>query len=212
MIDAILLSVALAATQAPEAKLGFKSDVRAVRAMHTVGKCIGQRHGETARQVINLDFRTEQYAGALRELARLGAICAEGGELDRISLRSGGLLFAGSIAEGLMARDGVTANLAARTAYRPELPSIEARNAGELMAFCAIRRSPGDVQRLLSTEPATVVEYDALRALGPTLSACVPANSKSEFTREALRALLALGTHRLATHNGLALATTKAGQ
>ena len=54
---------------------------------------------------------------------------------------------------------------------------------------------------MLQADPATDEELAAIKAMAPTLSGCVPANSKSEFTREALRALLALGAYRLAIHN-----------
>jgi hypothetical protein len=64
----------------------------------------------------------------------------------------------------------------------------------------------------LRTDPASKEELVALKAIGPTLSACVPANSKSEFTRESLRALLALGAWRLASHNAGAPSTPEAAK
>jgi hypothetical protein len=186
-----------------EASLGYKSDPKAVQKMHAVGECLGHREAETANKVLAADFRSEAYGTVLQLLADLGRECAAD-ELGRGALRSGGLLFAGSVAEGVMRKDSTLSNIAARTAFRPELPTIEARNAGEYMAFCVVRTDPAMVAQLLGTRPATVEEYQALKALGPTMSRCVPANSQSSFTRDALRALLALGTHRLAAHNATA--------
>lgn len=191
-----------------EATLGYKSDPKAVQNMHAVGECLGHRHADTAKKVLAADFRSKAYGTALQLLADLGRECAAD-ELGRGALRSDGLLFAGSVAEGVMRKEGTVANLAARTAYRAELPTIEARNAGEYMAFCVVRTDPALVAGLLGTRPATVEEYGALKAIGPTLSKCVPANSKSSFTRDALRALLALGTQRLAAHNAGASGGTR---
>ena len=195
------LTLALLLMATPrEATLGYKSDPKAVQKMHAVGECLGNRESQTARKVLTLDFRSKAYGTAIQLLADLGRGCAAD-ELGRGTLRSSGLLFAGSVAEGVIRKEGILADIAARTAYRPDLPTIEARNAGEFMAFCAVRTDPGKVGALLATKPATLEEYQSLKELGPTLSRCVPANSKSSFTRDALRALLALGTQRLAEHN-----------
>ncbi len=190
----------LLVAQPTQATIGMKSDPKAVRQMQIVGQCIAKQHSKTARKVLALDYRSKPYVEALRQLALLGGICARD-DLGRANLSSGGLLFAGSVAEGLMTQDGVLGNFGARTGYRPEIATIEARDGGEYLAFCVVRTNPEATVTMLRAAPATVEEYHALKALGPTLGACVPANSKSQFTREALRALLALGAYRLAGHN-----------
>ena len=196
----LFLTALLLVAQPNEATIGMKSDPKAVRQMQVVGQCIAKQHAKTARKVLALDYRTKSYGEALRQLGLLGGLCARE-ELGRSNLRSGGLLFAGSVAEGLMAQDGVLGDFGARTGYRPEIATIEARDGGEYLALCVVRTNPGATAAMLRADPATVEEYHALKALGPSLSACVPANSKSQFTREALRALLALGAYRLAGHN-----------
>ena len=198
------VTLALLLLAAPrEATMGYKSEPKAVQKMHAVGECLGSRQTETAKKVLAADFRSEAYGTLLQLLAELGRDCAAE-ELGRGALRSGGLLFAGSVAEGVMRKDATLANIGTRTAFQPDLPAIEARNAGEYMAFCVVRADPAMVAQLLGTRPATIEEYQALKSLGPTMSRCVPSQSKSSFTRDALRALLALGTHRLATHNATA--------
>lgn len=177
-----------------------KAEVEAVRTMHVVAQCLASRHADDARKVLALDFRSRGYKQALPELARLGGHCARD-ELGRAKLRSSGMPFAGSIAEALLERDGVLADFAARTGYRPDLPGIKARVASEFMAFCTIRKDPAGTAALLRADPAGAEEASAFAALGPTLTGCVPANSTLEFDQQSVRALLALGAWRLAMHN-----------
>lgn len=177
-----------------------RAELEAVRAMHSVGECLATRYDKDARKVLALDFRSRGYGEALRELGRLGGLCARD-QLGRATLRSAGMPFAGSIAEALLEREGILADFAARTAYRPDVPAIEARNASEFMAFCAIRKAPALTADVLRSEPGSAQENSAFSVAAPTLTGCVPAKSEFEFSYQSLRALLALGAWRLAMHN-----------
>ena len=201
MIFYLALFLAAAAPATTPSPLS-KAEVEAVRTLHEVGQCLAARYPDDARKVLAIDFRSRTYGEALRELGRLGGLCAQD-QLGRATLRSAGLPFAGSVAEALLERDGTIADLAARTGFRPELPGIEARNAGEFMAFCTLRKNAAGAADVLRSEPGSPQEIAAFAALGPTLTGCVPAKSKLEFSHQSLRALLALGAYRLAMHNAL---------
>ena len=196
----VFLALMLAAAAPSEAELGGAASAEERQVLHATGQCIVSERAREARAVLAMDFRDEKYGRALHNLVNRRSSC-RGVSVPAGAYRAGGLYWAGAIADWLLRRDRIVDELAARTAFRPELPAIEARNAGEYMAFCVVRTNPQATATLLRTEPATREELDALKTVGPTLSACVPANSRSEFTRESLRALLALGAWRLARHN-----------
>ncbi len=195
-----LLALMLAATAPSEAELGGAATAKERQGLHAHGQCTVNERPDEVRALLAMDFRTRDYGKALRRLMNSPVAC-RGVDIRRGLQGATPLMWAGSFADWLLRRDRMLDDLPAHTAYRPELPTIEARNAGELMALCVIRTNPQGTAALLRTEPATKEELAALKAVGPTLSACVPANSKSEFTRESLRALLALGAYRLTTHN-----------
>ncbi|MDV3256242.1 MAG: hypothetical protein LOX97_00345 [Sphingomonas sp.] len=200
MISALAFLLALAAAGPSEAQQGAKSSVKERQAIHAFGQCVAVERTAETRKLLAMDFRQKDYGTAMRRLLDKPASCRHV-QVPRGAYASGGLLWGGALAEGLLRRDEMLERLGAATAHLPELPDIEARNAGELMAFCTVRANPAAVAALLIAEPATSEEYEAIGALGDTLGSCVPANSKSNFTREALRALLALGAHRLVVHN-----------
>lgn len=204
---AVTLAVAQPATPPPLSK----AETEAVRALHIVGECLGKRYANDARKVLALDFRTKGYGQALRELGRLGGLCARD-DLGRATLRSPGLPFAGSIAEALLEHDGILSDFAGKTGYRSDVPAIDARNASEFMAFCTVRKDPAGVVAMLRSDPASSSEAAAFAAMSTILSGCVPAKSELEFSYQSIRALLALGAYRLAMHNADALPRQEAAQ
>ncbi|HVJ71896.1 MAG TPA: hypothetical protein VM531_10400 [Sphingomicrobium sp.] len=189
----LLLAMALASAQAetpPHENL--------VEDMHVVGQCLAQNQEERVRSVLALDYRSNEYRDQLWKLMRDRNVC---NALIRFDIHSAGLLVAGSLAEGMLRQDAVLGRVVEATQHRTDLPEIEARDEGELIAMCVVRASPAGVAALLDTRPATQDELAAFKPLGPALSGCVRAGSTSEFSRESLRALIALGTWRLATYN-----------
>ena len=196
----LLLALMLAAAGPADATIGGAATVAERQSLHAYGQCVVNEQAQEARALLAMDYRDKGYRRAMHKLINDRVPC-RGVHVPRGVYRAGGLLWGGTIADWLLRRDRLLDNLAAATAFRPELPAIEARNAGEYMAFCVVRTNPQGTAALLRTEPATAQELAALKAVGPSLSACVPANSRSEFTRESLRALLALAAYRLAMHN-----------
>jgi hypothetical protein len=196
----LLLALVLASAQPSEAEIGSPASVEDRRALHLAGQCIVNERSREARALLAMDFREKKYGRAMHNLINSRAPCRNV-EVPRGVYRANGLLWAGTLADWLLRRDRVLDDLAGRTKFKPDLPAIEARNAGEYLAFCSVRTNPAGTGAVLRAEPATAEEYAALKALGPTLGFCVPKNSKAEFTRDSLRALLALGAWRLAMHN-----------
>ena len=196
----LFLALMMAAAAPSDAQLGGAATVKERQGLHAHAQCTVSERPDEVRALLAMDFRTREYGKAMRRLMNSPVFC-RGVGIKRGVQGATQLMWAGSFADGLLRRDRTLDDFASKTAYRPALPTIEARNAAELMAFCVVRTNPQGTAALLRTDPATKEELEALKAVGATLSACVPANSTSEFTRESLRAVLALGAYRLARHN-----------
>ena len=194
-----VIAAAALAAQSP-ATLGSPSEPRLVQSLHRYATCVAQIRERAARTLLAMDYRTDEYDRAMRRLNRDDEDCESSSETER-AFRSSGLLFAGALAEALLRKDLAGRELAPLVAYEASRPVIEARNGGEVMAICVVRGDPAATSRLLATRPATAEEHEALRALSPSLSGCVPARTEARFTREALRAVIALAALRLVRHN-----------
>lgn len=199
MIFFTAIAAAALAAQSPAA-VGSQSEPRLVRGLHRYADCVVQGQPAAARSLLGMDFRTPDYNRAMFRLNRNDGLCEAAAETER-SWRSSGLLFAGALAEGLLRRDLDGQDLGPRVAYDPSRRAIEARNAGEVMAICVVRGDAAATSRLLATRPASAEEFEALRTMSGLLSGCVQAGSQARFTREALRAVIALAAYRLVQHN-----------
>jgi hypothetical protein len=195
-----LLIALVVAAAAPATPVGSKSSVEAMQGLQAYGRCVVAEQPAKVRALLALDFKDPNYGNGMQRLMDRRPACP-GVALPKGDLATGSLAVGGALAEGLLRRDGALLDLGARTAYRPELPNIEARNGGEVMALCTVRENPAAAARLLETEAGSKGELEALAGVGPTVSGCIPAKTEAKFTRESLRALIALGAYRLATHN-----------
>ena len=178
---------------------GSKSDAEGVQRVQQVGRCVARSEPQMVHELILTDHRSREYKKRVSAISRKQSECIReaGG-----NWRSSGLLYVGALAEGALHERRVLDDLAAKTAYDASRPPIETESPGDLMGYCIVRKDPAQVVALLKTDAASDAELAALKAMAPSLSGCVPANSKSDFTREALRALIALNAYRLYAHNG----------
>ena len=78
--------------------------------------------------------------------------------------------------------------------------AIEAAAATELSRFgeCVVRAAPMQVTALLRTEVASSAETGAVSALSATFGSCLDRGQKVEFSREALRGVVAYNYYRMA--------------
>jgi len=183
----LLLALVAAAAPAP--------DPASIQSLYDVGQCIATRSPQTAREVLAMDFRSSEYQRMLKAMGSGSAACMVRGT----DFRSSGLLFAGSIAEGLLKTEFKPTDLPADFAFDPARAPIEARNASEEMALCMVMRAPAQTAHLLQTAPASRQEADAEDVLAPLLSDCLRKGAKLELNRPAMRSLLALAAYRIVT-------------
>ena len=176
-----------AAAQAP--KPLEESSANARVQMERFATCVADRSPEKAARTISMDFRSTTYRSALKNLADANRDCYG----YRSTMRSGGLSFAGALAERLLERDASALN--ARI-IRAGSGQTAARSPSDAIALCVVRSAPDDVARLFATEVASGAERDAVKALRVALDACARNQARLETTPEGFRAMLATAAFR----------------
>ncbi|MBW0144919.1 hypothetical protein [Sphingomicrobium clamense] len=193
---ASLAAAPMAFAQGQEA-VASKSSVRGVQALQQVGHCLANDREALGHELVTIDYRSDRYKVVAERLGEYAPHCNE----FRRGLRTSGLIFAGTIVEGLLLKHALLDDLAAHTAYDPDMPPVEARSGEDVMAYCVVRKAPVEVSDLLRTTMTSDEEMTALKALAGVLPTCVPEGQQPKFTREALRAIIALSAYRLYAHN-----------
>ena len=173
---------------------GQPSDPLAVEAMVNFGQCVARFTPAGARKVLAMDFRTKEYSQAIGRLASGHGRCAPGSRI-----RFNHVLFAGALAEAMLETKSRPEALANRIARHPARPPILARSPVETMALCAAMEAPQAVAGLFATVPASTEEAAAVKALAPTLAACLAQGQAAEMNRPGLRSVLALAAWRIAS-------------
>lgn len=197
MKRALILLGALLSAPVVAAPVASKSDAEAVRRLQSTGSCVAQARPQLAHDLVLADHRSKDYRRLIRQVQDAHGDCPGEG----LGFAAGGLLYAGAIAEALLRERGLVERLPEATAHDPSRPNIEARSVADFFAFCVVRQDAPRVAALFGAQVTSAAELDAILALQPAMGRCAPKDSKSEFTREALRALFALNAYRLYAHN-----------
>lgn len=184
----LVLASAAAATAAKP------TDDLAIQAVHNFGACI-VREAPTgaAEELVAMDFHSAEYREKLRAMARGHERCITPGW----QLGSSELLVAGAMAEALLKSEVKPDEMPQRLSYNPARQVIKARSPTETMALCTALNAPQATARLLSTEPTTKEESQAVQTIGPVLGQCLKKDLKVELNKPGLRSLLALAAWRI---------------
>ena len=195
LIALVALGAAPAAARRP-AETTERNTPTAIRALHDFARCVARDHWakREGRGILAMDYRSDASRQALRRFVGERGRCLPPYHV----LSSNSLLFAGALAEAFLPR---TPDLAARVAYDPARPPLQARDEIEMMSLCTVRGAPGLVAALLATEAASAEEAAALRAVAPQLGQCLRSGARTRVNPLEIRALLALAAWRLAEQN-----------
>ncbi len=177
------------------ALLTTESDTVAIQAVHNYGACVVEQTPRGAREVLALDFRSDEYQKKFRAMLKGHERCIP---FDA-SLGTARLLFAGAMAEALLKFDVGSNELPRRLAFDPARAMIQARSPTEEMALCTVMQAPQATAKLFETEPATKEEIQAMQPLGGVLGECLKKDTKAELNKPGLRSLLALAAWRIAS-------------
>ncbi|WP_156839261.1 hypothetical protein [Novosphingobium aquimarinum] len=195
MIARIILAAALflAAPAMAESPARATNTPAARGALEHWAACIAQRNTAEAARVLQMDFTTSTYDRALLMLSRESKDCTA----FRGTLRAGGLLFAGELAEALIEQQpgGVRTALARAAAAAPP----RSFSFTDKVAICAVRSAPDDVAALFATERDSDEEATALRQVSATMAACSKAAEATKplsINPAGMRAMLATAAFR----------------
>lgn len=184
----VLLALAAASASAPSTTLPV-----ALGAIHDFGACVARQSPRAARNLLSTDFQTRGYRDKLHSLATGNSRCVR----PNWQLKSSNLLFAGAIAESLLATEVKPADLPARLGYDPARSALPSHSETETMALCTVMKAPKATVALLATEPATLDEHQAIVEISATLPQCVTKAMTVSLNPPALRSMLALAAWRI---------------
>lgn len=185
--------LAFAAAAAADAA-SHQNDKLAVEVMHNYGACVAKLDKSRARQLLAMDYRSDEYTTALIKLADRNKRCVPPGG----QLRFQPILFAGAVAEELLKSGGRDQDLVQRLSVDPVKIAAPVRSDLDDMALCTITRKPAESAQLLATRPVSKEESAVIRSLAPTLTDCLRHDLKATFNVPALRSIIALNAWRLA--------------
>ena len=169
------------------------SSPAARRQIQAFGACVADRSPEKAAQVLSMDFRSAGYHPALKVL-NLNNIDCSRLMPRRQGARASSLLFAGALAERLIAADAKPLNVRlAQAASRPAPPTYSLSDA---IANCVVRSAPNEAASLLKTEVGSDGEAQAMKALDIAVQLCSRGRPPFQANVEGLRAILATAAFR----------------
>jgi hypothetical protein len=190
-IAASLIAMTLAATASAQ---DFHSSTPAARRqIQAFGACVADRSTAKAAQLLSMDFRSAAYHPALRALNLNNLDCSR--LMPRRSgAHSSSLLFAGALAERLIATDAEPLNVRlAQAAARTAPPTY---GPGDAIANCVVRSAPNETGNLFGTEVGSDAEAQAMKALDVAVQLCSRGKAPFQANVEGLRAILATAAFR----------------
>lgn len=169
------------------------ADALALEALRNYATCAVERTPAGAEKMLSYEPSSPQFRASRRRFAAGHSECAKRG--DR--LQFGGMIFAGDVAEALIAKK-YPATALAQAASKP---SPQPLTLIEAVGMCVARAKPAEVLAIFATIPASDAEVAALKPTGDILPGCIPAGQTIKLNRPAVRAIYALGAYRLLAGN-----------
>lgn len=156
-------------------------------------RCVVDRSPRLARAAIDSDFTDAGYKAKMDALVQGQRDCMTHGVL-----RMRGVVLAGAIAEALIKKDLAGVKMAEAGAPDAKLPTLQARDEGEMIGLCIARKAPGDAATLFDTAHGSDAERLALVPLIARLGPCTANGVQARFNKAGLRAIIALAYRRIA--------------
>lgn len=186
--------VLLAAATAASAQDGQSSSPEARRAIQNFGRCAAERLPREAQRVLRMDFTKSSYRIGLRLLADETERPCAYKSFGVGKMKSSGLLFAGALAEALIARDPAPLN--ARLVKASAAAPPPTHSPSDTIAMCVVRSAPDETARLFANEVASDAEARAVEALDLAVKLCSRGAPALQVNTEGLRAMLATAAFR----------------
>ena len=195
------MAFALAISAVSTAAQPTSSSPAARRQIQAFGACVADRSPAKTAQVLSMDFRSAGYHPALKAL-NLNNIDCSRLMPRRQGARASSLLFAGALAERLIAADPKPLNV--RLAQAASRPAPATYSPSDAIANCAVRSAPNEAASLFKTEVGSDAEAQAIKALDMAVQLCSRGKPPFQANVEGLRAILATAAFRNVSANQLA--------
>lgn len=164
----------------------------ALQALHNYAACAVKRTPAGATKMLSLDPNSDAFKRARMRFGKGHGMCEKQGDM----LRTNPMLFAGNVAEALMAKYPAGSLVSAATRK-----DVKPRNMVEETGICVAEAKPEDVAAIFATEPGSKDELAALNKTAALLPGCVKPGQTIKLNRPAARAIYALGAYRLLVGN-----------
>jgi hypothetical protein len=155
--------------------------------------CVARKNAGEATRVLTMDFTTPKYDRAIKMLSEEDRSCIG----FRGTLRAGGLLFAGEMAEALLESDATPIGTALVRAA--STPATTGFSFTDKVAICVVRSVPSDVAALFATERDSAAETALINELATPMGMCAnaaKARKPLSVSPAGLRAMLATAAFR----------------
>ena len=198
----LVASIALAAVAATSATAQTRSreietDVSKQRAaVEAWTACIANERTDEVREVLALDFRSDEYRNKMKALAkaRVSSECFNAMPRSYRKIELGGLPFAGGLAEQVIEMDDEP--LLQRLSMAALAGDVPTYSRTDAIAQCMARGAPHLVAILFDTEINSGEEIEALAELQPVSAACTR-GAALEASPFGMRSMLATASYRL---------------
>ena len=179
----------------PAHNLDSRSGDRGRRALDDLAACMASKDTLKARNTVSYPLGSAEQDEYMQRTLLGASECMHQGYILRVS--TAGL--AAALAENLVQMD---LSLRRGTSVGAEvkdiaLPAVQPLATSESYGLCVTYRDAAGAQRLIQTVPGEKEEMDAIRAMLPALSACVPAGTQFEADPMVLRSTIAVGLYRI---------------
>lgn len=166
-------------------------------------ECIADENLEEVRNLLEMDYRSEEYRDLLADLAdrRVTERCFRAMPRRYRRIELGGLPFAGGLAERLVETAGVEP-LINRLSMAVIGESAQTFSYTDQVANCVVRGAPNLVANLFATDPTADEETAAFMQLAPVLDICTQNGSVIEASPLAMRSMLATASYRILAAQG----------
>lgn len=168
----------------------------AERAANYFARCVAERRGRLARNLLAMEYRAEDQ---MRRAERLISGREECMDDIGFQLRADGATIIGGMAEYYVRMADAEAELALVSGLTDERIAelnLAPRNGFEHLGLCVARRDPIAVSAFVSTEPRSEEEGEALQQVVPHLGPCVLDGETVRLDRRTVRSVTAVGLYR----------------
>jgi hypothetical protein len=160
-------------------------------AARNFANCVADASPDRTGELLSMDFTATRFRMGLKTLTEVNRYCF--GRSGR--LRASNLLFAGALAERMLARD-TSRPLNVRLARAAMGPATASFSPTDTIAVCTVRSAPDEVAAFLATSLGSRAESAAANTAAMVVARCSQGGKQLSTTVEGLRAMLATAAFR----------------